>query len=62
MNKGAKELGKFFQKVQDGAKKVGVGSAQFSLLLSGKRMPSIEVAAKIEAHYGIPCKYWTEKS
>jgi transcriptional regulator with XRE-family HTH domain len=60
-NRGAIELNKFFQSLKDGAKLVGVGQSQFSLLLSGKRMPSIEVAAQIEKHWGVPCRYWTEE-
>lgn len=60
-NRGALALSKYFQHIQDGAKKVGVGSSQFSLMLSGKRMPSIEVAAKIEQYFEVPCRYWTEE-
>lgn len=60
-NRGAIELNKFFQKNQDGAKLVGIGTSQFSLLLSGKRKPSIEVASEIEKHFGVPCRYWTEE-
>lgn len=60
-NRGALELGQYFQLVQEGAKLVGVGPSQFSLLLSGKRKPSIEIAANIEKHFGVPCRYWMEE-
>ncbi len=60
-NRGALALGEYFRPLNEGAEKVGVGPSQFSLLLSGKRKPSIEVAAKIEDVYGVPCRYWTEE-
>lgn len=60
-NRGAVLLNQFFQKVGDGAKQTNVSSSQFSLILSGKRMPSIELAAKIEKIWGVPCKYWVEE-
>lgn len=60
-NRGAIELNRFFQSIQDGAKKVGVGPSMFSLLLSGKRKPSIEVAAAIEKEWGVPSRYWVEE-
>lgn len=60
-NRGALELSKFFQHITNAAKKVKIGQSQFSLLLSGKRKPSIEVAAAIEKEWKVPCIYWTEE-
>lgn len=59
-NRGAEALRNFFQSQNDGARRVGIGGSAFSLLLAGKRRPSIEVAARIERLYGVPCAYWVE--
>ena len=42
------------------APKLGIDPSHLSLLISGKRKPSIEIAAKIEKIFNIPCIYWTE--
>ena len=59
-NRGAIALSKFFQSQQEAATILGIKPSMLSLLLSGKRMPSIEIAAKIEKHWEVPCRYWTE--
>lgn len=61
MNRGALELGKFFQSQSEAAQRIGVDPSTFSLLLASKRRPSIEVAAAIERQYGVPCIAWTEE-
>lgn len=37
-----------------------VGGA--SLILSGRRLPSLELAVRIEARFGIPCSYWIRRT
>lgn len=41
------------------AKLIGVGPSYLSLLASGKRTPSMAVAAKIQKELGIPVEAWT---
>lgn len=60
-NRGALELSRFFQSIKEVAPELGIKQSQLSLLLAGKRKPSIEVAAKIEGIFEVPCRYWTEE-
>lgn len=41
------------------AQELGVQEAYVSMLLNGKRTPSLELAVKIEEHAGIPAKAWS---
>jgi len=61
MTKGARQLRQMFEKPrqQDIAKRIGVGASYLSLLASGKRTPSIAVAAKIQKELGIPVEAWS---
>jgi plasmid maintenance system antidote protein VapI len=61
MNRGARELAKFFQSMQEVAPRLGVKPSMLSLLVDGKRKPSIEVAAAIEREFGVPCRFWVEE-
>lgn len=62
MTKGARQLRQMFErpKQQAIAKRIGVGPSYLSLLASGKRTPSMAVAAKIEKELGIPMEAWTQ--
>jgi len=60
MNKGAAALRRFFQSQAEVAPRLGIKPSQLSLLLDGKRMPSIEVAAAIEREFGVSCRLWAE--
>lgn len=62
MNRAAKSLARFFQSQQEVAKLLGIKGSQLSLLIAGKRKPSIEVAAAIEQHFGVPCRWWIEEA
>jgi transcriptional regulator with XRE-family HTH domain len=61
MNRGARRLAALFErpKQQDIAKRIGVGASYLSLLASGKRTPSMAVAARIQKELGIPVEAWT---
>lgn len=59
-NRGAAALRRFFQSQADVAPRLGIKPSQLSLLLDGKRLPSIEVAAAIERQFGVACRLWTE--
>jgi transcriptional regulator with XRE-family HTH domain len=61
INRGSHALGEYFQPLGPAAKRLGISSSHFSLLLSGKRLPSIELAAKIEELFGVPCRFWAEE-
>jgi plasmid maintenance system antidote protein VapI len=60
VNKGAEALQRFFQSQEQVAPALGIKPSMLSLLLSGKRKPSIEVAAAIERMFGVPCRLWVE--
>ena len=60
MNRGAVELSRFFQSQAEVAPRLGIEASMLSLLLAGKRKPSIEVAAAIEDQFGVPCRFWAE--
>jgi transcriptional regulator with XRE-family HTH domain len=61
MTKGARQLRQMFEKPRqaDVAKRLGVGASYLSLLASGKRTPSMTMAAKIQRELGIPVEAWT---
>lgn len=61
MTKGAKALGQLFAKPKqaDIAKRLGVSQSYLSLLVDGKRTPSMAVAAKLHRELGIPVEAWT---
>ncbi len=61
MTKGARQLRKMFErpKQTEIAKMLGVGPSYLSLLASGKRIPSMTMAAKIQKELGIPVEAWT---
>jgi len=44
---------------RDIAKQIGVSEAFLSLMASGKRLPSMAVAARIQKELGIPVEAWT---
>ncbi len=60
-NRGALALQNYFQSMKEVSKQLGIGHSMLSLLISGKRKPSIEVAAKLEKMFNIPCIQWTEE-
>jgi DNA-binding XRE family transcriptional regulator len=60
MTNGAKQLRKMFEPTQrQVAKKLGISDSHLSLLASGKRVPSLTLAAKIHKSLGIPVEAWT---
>lgn len=61
MNNGAKQLRKMFERPDRGkvAKRIGIGRSYLSLLETGKRVPSMTVAARIQKELGIPVEAWT---
>lgn len=61
MTKGAKRLKAVFArpKQKDVAKRLGIDPAHLSLLASGKRIPSMALAGKIQKELGIPVEAWT---
>lgn len=60
MTKGARQLAKLFDQPtqREIAKRIGVADSYLSLLASGKRTPSMAVAAKIQRELGIPVEAW----
>ena len=60
-SRGARMLARFFQSQQEVAPRLGIKPSQLSLLIAGKRRPSIEVAAAIEREFGVPCIAWCEE-
>ncbi len=60
MTKGAKQLAKLFAQPtqREIAKRIGVNDSYLSLLASGKRTPSMAVAAKMQRELGIPVEAW----
>ncbi len=63
MTKGAKQLARIFERPRqlDVAKRLKIGPSHLSLLASGKRIPSMAVAARIQKELGIPVEAWAEK-
>ncbi len=61
MTKGAKTLAKLFDrpKQYEVAKQLGIGQSHLSLIIAGKRVPSLALAAKIRRELGIPVDFWT---
>lgn len=62
MTKGAKQLAKLFDrpKQYEIAERLGIDPSTLSLLIAGRRTPSLALAAKIRRELGIPEKSWTE--
>jgi len=61
MTKGARQLSEMFKRPRrkDIARRIGIGTSYLSLLESGKRAPSMRVAARIQKELGIPVEAWT---
>ena len=61
MTKGAKQLRQIFDRPnqKDIAKQLGVSEAFLSMLASGRRLPSMSVASRIQKELGIPVEAWT---
>lgn len=61
MTKGARQLRDIFAqpKRKDIAKQIGVSESFLSLLATGRRLPSMAVAARIQKELGIPVEAWT---
>jgi transcriptional regulator with XRE-family HTH domain len=60
MNRGAVLLRRFFQSQLEVAPRLGVEPWMLSLLLAGRRKPSIETAAAIQREFDVPMIAWTE--
>jgi transcriptional regulator with XRE-family HTH domain len=60
MNAAAQQFGRSFLSQKEVAARLGISNEMLSMLLSGQRLPSITVAAKIEREFGVPCRLWAE--
>lgn len=62
MTKGARQLREHFDrpKKKDVARRLRIGSSMLSLLASGKRTPSMELAGRIEKELGIAVDAWVK--
>ena len=63
MTKGAKLLAKLFEKPTQGeiAKLLDTDQSTLSLLVAGKRTPSLALAGRIQEELGIPMDAWVEE-
>ena len=63
MTKGAKQLAQLFEKPsqRDVAKRLEIDESYVSLLVSGQRTPSLQLAARIQEELGIPIDAWVEE-
>lgn len=62
MTTGAKQLAQLFNKPtqREIAKRLKLDESYLSLLISGQRTPSMEVAGRIQRELGIPVAAWVE--
>lgn len=62
MTNGAKQLAQMFAgpTQKDIAKRLKIGQSYLSLLIAGKRTPSMALAGKIEREIGIPVGSWAK--
>ena len=63
MTKGAKQFAQLFEKPsqRDVAKRLEIDESYVSLLVSGQRTPSLQLAARIQEELGIPIDAWVEE-
>lgn len=64
MTKGAKQLGQLFERPvqREVARRLAIHESYLSYLISGRRMPSIKLATRIQKQLGIPVVAWTEQA
>jgi len=62
VTQGARQLAKLFERPsqKEIAKRLKLSPSYFSLLVSGKRTPSMAVAGRIQKELGIPVEAWTK--
>jgi plasmid maintenance system antidote protein VapI len=64
MNKGRLKLSKYYEKKGDITKIaqiLGFQRETVSMILSGKRLPTLTQAIRIQNRYDIPCSDWEEE-